>query len=178
VWLGFQVKWAHEQRRAVIVIEDLGGTIRYDYECLGFGGRLPKKPPSKWLGAFMGEEYSLDVYGVHYRYGLHFVRSTEDFNRRVDSSVADAKLEHLIAFHKLRMLDLSYTPVTDRGLKHLKNLKSLVMLTLDSTQITDAGLKHLKGLTSLNSLSLNNTQVTNAGVEKLQQALPKCKIDR
>ena len=98
-----------------MVIENLGGTIRYDYDCLGFRGQLQKKPPSKWLGAFMGEKLSFDVYGVHYRYGLHFVRSTEDFDRRVDSSVADAKLEHFIAFRKLRMLDLSYTPATESG---------------------------------------------------------------
>jgi hypothetical protein len=40
----------------------------------------------------------------------------------------------------------------------------------------DAGLEHLATLTHLKSLSLVDTQVTDAGVNKLQQALPMCKI--
>ena len=45
-------------------------------------------------------------------------------------------------------------------------------------EVSDAGLEHLKGLTKLQSLNLLGTKVTNAGVKNLQQALPKCHIDR
>ncbi len=40
----------------------------------------------------------------------------------------------------------------------------------------DSGLEHLEKLTSLEWLHLNDTQVTDAGIEKLQRALPKCRI--
>jgi hypothetical protein len=36
----------------------------------------------------------------------------------------------------------------------------------------------LKGLTQLSELNLSHTKVTTQGVDKLQQALPNCKIDR
>ena len=64
------------------------------------------------------------------------------------------------------------------GLEHLKGLTKLGYLNLWSTKVTDAGLVHLEGLTNLKGLNLRKTQVTDAGVEKLQQALPKCKIRR
>jgi hypothetical protein len=46
------------------------------------------------------------------------------------------------------------------------------------TEVTDVGLEHLKGLNKLQTLGLAETKVTDAGVKKLQQALPKCKIER
>jgi hypothetical protein len=44
--------------------------------------------------------------------------------------------------------------------------------------MTDKGLEHLKGLTQLQMLFLRETKVTDQGVKKLQQALPKCNIQR
>ena len=52
------------------------------------------------------------------------------------------------------------------------------MLFLNNTKVTDAGLEHLKGMTNLRKLTLVDTQVTDEGVDKLQQALPDCKIKR
>jgi len=44
--------------------------------------------------------------------------------------------------------------------------------------VTDTGLKNLAPLKNLTTLGLSDTKVTDAGVEKLQQALPKCKITK
>ena len=63
-------------------------------------------------------------------------------------------------------------------LEHLKSSTKLQTLDLMETKVTDAGLEHLKGLTKLQSLNLKRTKVTDEGVKKLQQALPKCKIER
>jgi len=49
-------------------------------------------------------------------------------------------------------------------------------LHLENTKVTDAGLEHLEGMTGMTLLTLGDTLVTNTGVEKLQAALPKCKI--
>jgi hypothetical protein len=44
--------------------------------------------------------------------------------------------------------------------------------------VTDVGLKEMATLKNMSFLSLLSTKVTDAGVKQLQQALPKCKIDR
>ena len=93
-----------------------------------------------------------------------------------DTNVTDFGLPHLKGLTKLESLGLGGPQVTDAGLEHLKGLTNLEVLNLTRTKITDAGLVHLKGLTGLLFLYLNRTKVTDAGVEKLQQALPKCKI--
>ena len=61
---------------------------------------------------------------------------------------------------------------------HLGGLTELIWLYLNGTEVGDAGLAHLEGLTRLGFLILSDTEVTDAGVEKLQAALPKCKISR
>ena len=92
------------------------------------------------------------------------------------TKVTDAGLERLKELPQLRELDLSFTQVTDAGLEHLKGFTQLQQLNLAGTKVTDAGLEHLRGLTQLQYLFVNSTQVTGTGVNKLQQALPKCKI--
>jgi hypothetical protein len=72
--------------------------------------------------------------------------------------------------------------LTDEGLgelkAHLEGMPRLHYVDLQHTQVTDAGLEHLKGLSQLQTLYLRGTQVTDAGVRRLQEALPKCEIQR
>jgi hypothetical protein len=49
-------------------------------------------------------------------------------------------------------------------------------LDLSGTDVTDAGLKELANLQNLTRLSLCDTKTSDAAVEKLQKALPKCRI--
>lgn len=67
--------------------------------------------------------------------------------------------------------------ITDAGLIHLQDLTKLEELDLTGTVVTDAGLDSLKALTNLRELGLG-IRVTYEGVEKLQRALPNCKIYR
>jgi outer membrane lipoprotein-sorting protein len=90
--------------------------------------------------------------------------------------LTDVGLKHyLAAVEPPTTLNLRGTRVTDAGLKELAGLKTLKKLDLP-TQVTDAGLKELAGLKSLQLLNLEGTDVTDAGVERLQKALPGCKI--
>ena len=74
-------------------------------------------------------------------------------------------------------LDLTGKSVTNDILVRLEELKQLQTLALAGSDITDAGLTHLRDLTQLQLLTLNGTKVTDHRVKKLQQALPKCKIE-
>ncbi len=64
----------------------------------------------------------------------------------------------------------------DKHLVHVAALHDLEILDLDHSRLTDAGLVHLESLTNLKLLFLIQTDVTDEGVERLQQALPRCKI--
>ena len=94
------------------------------------------------------------------------------------TKVTGAALLHLKELTNLEELHLGDSQLSDTGIAELKEFKSLRGLNLSNTKITDAGLVHLAGITILELLHLGNTRVTDVGVKKLQQALPKCKIDR
>lgn len=94
----------------------------------------------------------------------------------LNSRISGEGLVHLKDMGNLNSLDLRYTGLTDRGIIYLPKLKQLKKLYLSETKITDEGLGALKELTELQELWLEGTHVTEAGVEKLQKALPNCKI--
>ena len=82
-------------------------------------------------------------------------------------------------FHNVQSVFLFMGDVTDTDVENLKGLTQLKELGLNYTSVTDNGLEHLKGLKQLQQLDLRGTtKVTDVGVEKLQQALPNCKIYR
>jgi hypothetical protein len=93
---------------------------------------------------------------------------------------SDEGLVHLKELPHLRELDLvdfrDKPGITDAGLKHVGEMRSLVYLQIHMSSITDEGLMHLKDLSELERLSLSDTRVTEAGVQRLQLALPNCKI--
>jgi hypothetical protein len=57
-------------------------------------------------------------------------------------------------------------------------MTQLRMLNLSYTPITDAGLAWLKGLVHLQALDVEATKVTNAGIKEFQKVLPKVKVVR
>ena len=65
----------------------------------------------------------------------------------------------------------------DEGLANLGGFEDLRTLRISNTQISSAGLKHLAGLASLRKLDLRGSAVADEGINKLQRALPNCKID-
>jgi hypothetical protein len=90
-------------------------------------------------------------------------------------------LAHLKDVASLRTLSLKGSRMLrDDDLQHIKALTQLRSLRLDDCdKLTDAGVGHLKDLTNLEALWLRKTpHISDAAVKKLQEALPKTKIER
>jgi hypothetical protein len=117
------------------------------------------------------------------------------------TKVTDAGLKEIAKLKNLKMLVLSVAELTDAGLKEIANLENLTILFLDFTKVKDAGLKEIAKLKNLKVLLLNvgkltdeelkeiaklknlrdlyflnTTDTTKAELNKMQKALPKCKI--
>jgi hypothetical protein len=159
VALGLWVNSAERQRRAVAAIRAAGGSVVYDWEAQEW--HSTDLPGPDWLCRQLGVDYFDDVAAA----GL-------------SSDAGDSDVAHLSQLTDVSFVVLQDTKVSDSSLAHLTRLTSLKVLWLDRSQVTDAGLAHLTGLKRLESLTLERTQVTDAGCERLQQALPNCKIER
>lgn len=79
---------------------------------------------------------------------------------------------------KLRWLDISFTKIGDDGLKSLAKLGELRHVSFMKCAISDEGLAHLESLRSVREIYLSETHVTDRGITRLQQRLPKCRIER
>jgi serine/threonine protein kinase len=89
-----------------------------------------------------------------------------------------ADLANLVGVRRVNELQLHNSPVTDAGAEYVARLPSLGQLLLYNSQLSDAGLAQLATLRNLKSLRVGgNPLITPAGIEKLQAALPACKID-
>jgi Leucine-rich repeat (LRR) protein len=134
----------------------------------------------------MAKLEQLDYYGIDDA-GLAHLKALTGLKtlHLYQCTVTDTGLECLAGLTNLQVLHFGSAKITDDGLKHLKKLTALRSLSLGAppdhfgggNPITDAGIEHLKGLTKLEDLNIRHTQVTNAGVKRLQEALPKLKID-
>ena len=89
----------------------------------------------------------------------------------------DDVIKRFDRWDSVRYLWLTRSRVTDASLAYLKGAPRLQGLYLDNTQITDAGLKRVSVFSNLEHLDLIGTRVTEEGVQKLQQALPNCRIN-
>ncbi len=191
LWLGWICYKANQRRRAVEAIEELGGSVLYDYQVDTDGFPIPNATPPgpAWFRNLVGVDFLADVINVSLWDPEVYIQPVTDVDlihlKRLDevkfvclyeTRITDAGLEHLMGLTRLEWLNLSETQISDAGLVYLRGMTELDDLNLRGTQVTDAGLVHLKELADLGELDLKKTQVTNKGVKQLQQALPDCII--
>ena len=149
-WMATEMKAAKRQKEVVEEIENVGVSVRYDWEVGADRILQPNAQPPEpaWLRNLLGAGF---------------------FDNVVEASVDDdAGLAHLKGLTQLQVLDLNFTRVSDAGLVHLKGLTQLQWLNVSLTAVSDAGLAHLKGLTQLQRLELRNTTVSDAGLAHLK----------
>lgn len=154
-WFGMSLEKARRQRKAVMRIEELGGGVVYDWEC----NLNPFFEPSPtrlrtWLGNdFFDKVVMVILYGPQ---------------------VDDTELKYFADLTDLEELIFYETDVTDAGLENLKGLPNLETLYVGaSPRITEAG---LASMTNLETLGLDIRQFDPEVLERLQVALPNCRI--
>jgi hypothetical protein len=82
----------------------------------------------------------------------------------VESKMTITGFRHLQGLRRLRMLDLSASPITDDSSAAFVELIDLKELRLRDTNIGDATVRNLVALQSLESLALDRTKITDRGV--------------
>jgi hypothetical protein len=105
-WVAVKIRQARRQRAAVEAIEELGGSVKYDYMLDEYRYPLPDPQPPEpaWLGNLLGDDLFAGIASVN----------------GCNTKVTDAGLEHLKRFDYLIELWLQNTTVTDAGVKKLQ----------------------------------------------------------
>ena len=104
---------------------------------------------------------------------LNLMGYLDSSTARLNSGLGLANLKDL---KSLSRLFLTETKVDDSGMVQLRELKTLELLGLSGTKIGDPALVQLQELVGLKQLFCIGTGVTGTGVEKLQKALPNCRV--
>lgn len=150
--LGWFIRRAAVQRDAAKAIVAAGGSVRYDFQNVGFPRPGGTCPGPKWLVGLIGVDFFADVISVS-----------------MPQPQSDAILAHVGRLRRLERLDARTTRVTDAGLAQLRGLSELRSLSCSGTPaLTDAGLAHLSGLGRLESLSIEGpTRIEGPGLAHL-----------
>ena len=152
-WLSMEMRRAKKQYDLLVTT---GAGVVYDFQIDQTGVSSQWLPGPKWLPRLLGYDFFGDVVGALF-----------------EEPDSDIKLQYAKEWPHLRRLEAWH--LTNSGLKHFEGLDQLKHLFI-SGEFTDEGLQHLEGLTQLEDLELSRAWVTDEGVQRLQQALPNCKI--
>ena len=188
--IGIPISRGRQQARIAARIEELGGTVFYDYQysvdSQGQGHLvINASPPGNWVARLLGRDYWHSIIGVN-GFRLQFydnVHTREDgFTFRTYFGPSKRETEFLTNTDRclpslegiggLLWIDLSDTAVTDDGLAHLTRLPGVEKVRLKNTAITDAGLDQLAQVRGLEAVTLRSTQVSEAGLQRLQSRCP------
>jgi Leucine-rich repeat (LRR) protein len=106
------------------------------------------------------------------------LKNLRELNLRA-AKISDAGMGRMSSLAQLEDLNLAQTNLSAAGLQPLAGLPKIAKLTLYKCQrINDDAVDVLARMKSLRWLDVEGTQLTPAGLEKLQAALPGCRIQR
>ena len=161
VWLGWMANKAAKQRRAVALVEELGGGVVYDYDVSSTGPKTQKAP--------LVPEWLRELWGIDFFSTVGAVSFMNELRPSVTVAVTDRQIAQIThGFPNVTHINLGGSAVGDSGLKHLASCEHLVSLVVgDNT--TDEGLRHLRDYPSLTELHLINVPITDAGVLQVCQ---------
>ena len=143
--MGWKVRRASIQRRAVATIKRAGGIVRYDFEIDADGDEKedPKRWAPDWLSRAVGDEWFQEVIQVDLR----------DIQPR-QTTLADDTLAAVAALDRVEKLEIDLPSSNATSLDHLIGLTRLKALTLGLEGTTDAWLASVEKIRSLETLTL------------------------
>lgn len=154
--LGWKVRRAAVQRRAVNEIRRVGGTVYYEHQVgadlqmlLGPGGGILDAHPwaPAWLQNAVGAEYFQEVVIVDFLPG--------DYRWRSKPEPDDETLAAIATLDRLKVLGVGNWMINDAGLARLAGMPRLKKLLLDCARITNSGLTTLATMPALEELELD-----------------------
>jgi hypothetical protein len=200
LWLGMQTDRAIKQRRAVQIVERLGGVVHYHHQLTDDPRRQFdwKREPwaPRWLMDIFGDDYFVAAYEIYVNPAKpsEVQISDEEFAMLCDVTslrslclwrmpISDEDFAHVEKLPYLKTLRLDSRELTDEGLQHVASLRRLENLWLTATpmgppilketsRISDAGLAHLSGMSQLRLLDLGGARITDEGLKQLAQHHP------
>ena len=152
--LGWKVRRASIQRRAIYEIKRVGGTVIYEHQVgpdlqlqYGPAGWIFKPHPwaPEWLQKAVGAEYFQEAVNVSF-YPDRFGPPNPPPGEETLAAVA--------ALDRLQLLQIGGATINDAGLAHLAGMPRLKKLGLDPGMITDSGLATLATMPALEELEL------------------------
>ena len=111
------VQRAGSQRAAVRAIEDLGGSVMYDFEMQG----RAEPPGPRWLRSLIGDDYFARV----------------EIVMLWDPSTGDRHLEPVRELKHVKKLYLTGTQITDAAVPLLEQMQTLEILSLRDTLVSE-----------------------------------------
>ncbi len=160
-WLGWQVRRANVQKRAVAQVKKAHGDIIYEYPYPGgFRNSREDHWAPAWLRKAIGDAYFQEVKGVtFYNINIKFEGNSATFTSFPESeAVTDAQIALIKPFDRLESVIIHSPHITDAALAVLGRIPSLREIELQEMLVTDVGLAHLKPLKRLRKLVLHQFQ--------------------
>jgi hypothetical protein len=149
IWFGRAANLARQQRQAIHLIEELGGTIVFDHAYDG----SDEPPAPEWLRQFLGEEYFRRVQGVAI----------------VSEDLTDDHLEELAGLFSTLMIG-NFLP------HEADTLTQSVQSDRYSSPVTDVGLQAIARISTLTDLDLMMCRETQEQLAEFARQRPDVKV--
>jgi hypothetical protein len=186
LWLGWKISGARQQHRIVFAVQELGGSVKYDFEppVDDVFGKPLWPAESTWIDKLFGLDFDHDIVEVDLTNTNVTDETLQSMQRLWRLAFLDLSCSHITAqgfadlsnVKQLRELNLTQTQASDRDLQDIKSISSLILLHLSYNPITDKGLEGLEKLPHLRELDLDHTQVSADGIDRLQCLRPDLNI--
>ena len=190
-FLGIYVKQVRDQKAAREVVKAWDGIAYLDYQWAAVSvntnspAKSPPAPPNfRRLRELLGDDIFSSVVSVVIPYhsranidtsALLAFRRLRSLNLS-GTHVGDADLQKIAGMSRVEELLLADTDVTDDGIQWIVQFPSLKILSLRGTVVSDTGLRAIAQMNALQELDVTDTNATKEGLDHLRAALHNCRV--